>query len=184
MRCGCTHTTHVCMSEKKKDFAARLMEKMGWKEGQGLGRQKQGIVAPLVAKKVDKRSGVIVQGAAQPPEEAAKKKPRSTQPSRPATRILLLQNLVGAGEVDAELEQETAEEGAKYGSLVRCRVHEVSGLPDDQAVRIFLEYETKDNATKALQNFNGRFFGGRVVTAKFFEEARYSEGDLDPKAGE
>lgn len=45
----------------KKSFAARMMEKMGWKHGEGLGVNKQGITAPLVAKKTAMRSGVIVQ---------------------------------------------------------------------------------------------------------------------------
>ncbi len=41
-------------------LAARMMEKMGWKEGQGLGKTRQGMVTPLVAQKTDARSGVIV----------------------------------------------------------------------------------------------------------------------------
>ena len=41
-------------------FAQRMMEKMGWKEGSGLGRAQQGIIAPLVHQKTDSRSGVII----------------------------------------------------------------------------------------------------------------------------
>ena len=40
--------------------AERMMMKMGWKAGQGLGKQEQGITAPLMARKTDKRGGVIV----------------------------------------------------------------------------------------------------------------------------
>ena len=39
------------------------MEKMGWQEGQGLGRTKQGMTTPLVAQKLDSRSGVIINAA-------------------------------------------------------------------------------------------------------------------------
>ena len=53
-------------------LAARMMEKMGWKEGQGLGKLRQGMVTPLVAQKTDARSGVIV-NAEGPPE----KRPRT-----------------------------------------------------------------------------------------------------------
>ena len=42
------------------------MMKMGWKEGQGLGKSDQGMTTPLMAKKDGRRSGVIV---AAPPNE-------------------------------------------------------------------------------------------------------------------
>ncbi|KAL0310513.1 UNVERIFIED_CONTAM: DNA-damage-repair/toleration protein, chloroplastic [Sesamum angustifolium] len=44
-------------AEGKMTAAQRMMAKMGWKEGQGLGKQEQGITTPLVAKKTDKRGG-------------------------------------------------------------------------------------------------------------------------------
>lgn len=48
-------------TDNKAGFAVRIMAKMGWKEGHGLGKQEQGIKAPLVAKKTDRRSGVIIE---------------------------------------------------------------------------------------------------------------------------
>ena len=35
-----------------KPAAEKMMANMGWKEGQGLGRDKQGIATPLIAKKI------------------------------------------------------------------------------------------------------------------------------------
>lgn len=71
--------------------AQRMMAKMGWKEGQGLGKQEQGITAPLVAKKTDRRGGVIVdESSSKPPE----KKPKSVTFDGPPTRVLLLRNMV------------------------------------------------------------------------------------------
>ena len=35
--------------EQKESFAEKLMRKQGWTDGQGLGRQEQGIVDPIKA---------------------------------------------------------------------------------------------------------------------------------------
>ena len=44
----------------KDDFGLRMMRKYGWKEGQGLGREAQGISVPLMAKRTSERAGVII----------------------------------------------------------------------------------------------------------------------------
>lgn len=70
-----------------------MLEKMGWKHGEGLGRDKQGIVAPLVARKTDKHSGVIVQGQAQNFSANRERTPTVSQLASPAqetSRIVLL----------------------------------------------------------------------------------------------
>jgi splicing factor 45 len=69
--------------------AQRMMAKMGWKAGQGLGKQEQGITTPLVARKTDRRAGVIV-------DESSSKKPKSVNIEGQPTRVLLLRNMVNA----------------------------------------------------------------------------------------
>merc|ERR1711941_146150 len=109
-------------------------------------------------------TAVVVEGnkrdALKPVGLPEAKKPKESKEMAP-TRVLLLNNLVGKGDVDEDLEEETAEEAGKYGKLLKCVVKEYKGLSDDQAVRIFLEYEEIAGATKALIDMNGRFFGGR-----------------------
>ncbi|KAJ1336562.1 hypothetical protein BSLG_007346 [Batrachochytrium salamandrivorans] len=84
--------------------------------------------------------------------------------------VVVLTNLVGRSEVDDDLRIETTEECAKFGKIVDCVVFEVPGqhVPDDEAVRVFVEFESLDAALKAQKDMNGRFFGGRKVTAGFW----------------
>jgi splicing factor 45 len=70
--------------------AQRMMAKMGWKQGQGLGKQEQGITTPLMAKKTDRRAGVIVNASETKPEKKAK----GVNLNGPPTRVLLLRNMV------------------------------------------------------------------------------------------
>jgi len=66
------------------------------------------------------------------------------------TRVVLLRNMVGPGEVDPDLEDEVANECSKYGQVQSVMIFEVTtaGYPDDQAVRIFVEFERMEQATK------------------------------------
>eukprot|EP00833_Pecoramyces_ruminatium_P008122 jgi/Orpsp1_1/1182154/evm.model.c7180000080084.2 len=71
----------------------------------------------------------------------------------PPSRVVLLTNLVGAGEVDDALQEETAEECEKYGVVERCLIYEVKGnVPDDEAVRIFIKFSKLEEANKGNIN--------------------------------
>ena len=93
---------------------------------------------------------------------------------------------VGPGEVDDELEDEVASECAKYGTVSRVLIFEITqaDFPVDEAVRIFIQFERAEEATKAMLDLQGRFFGGRVVQATFFDEERFGRNELAPMPGE
>jgi len=44
---------------KGMGLAQKMLEKMGWREGEGLGRNRQGMAAPLAVEKTDVRSGRV-----------------------------------------------------------------------------------------------------------------------------
>lgn len=98
--------------------------------------------------------------------------------------VSLLQ--VGPGEVDDELEDEVASECSKYGVVTRVLIFEITetNFPHDEAVRIFVQFERPEETTKAFVDLDGRFFGGRVVKASFYDEERFGRTELAPMPGE
>lgn len=183
--------------------AAKIMMKMGYKDGGGLGKEEQGMAKPLLAIKIGKKQGMIRTGSwtgedkfAVPPVPvpAADPTPGSSSSSvtpaadgtkvtemmRSPTRVVLLTNMVGPGEVDDDLEPETKEECGKYGEVVRCVIFEIPGpaVRAEDAVRIFVEFKRIESAIKAVVDLNGRFFGGRTVRASFFDLDRFRNFDL------
>lgn len=57
-------------------------------------------------------------------------------------------------------------------------------IPVDRAVRIFVKFSDVESAKRAIQDLNGRFFGGRIVTAAFFDNSRFEKLDLAPSREE
>ncbi|KAG0340730.1 hypothetical protein BG000_011202 [Podila horticola] len=98
------------------------------------------------------------------------------------TSVILLTNMVGPGEVDDFLQEETAAECEKFGPVVRCLIFEVQNgkVPPEEAVRIFVKFGTIVAAEKALRDLDGRFFGGRQVKGQFFDEKRFDALQLAP----
>lgn len=128
--------------------AAKIMAKMGYKEGQGLGREEQGISSALQVEKTSRRGGIIVidepflppplpvSALSSTPPTHAEPTESITEIMKNPTKIVLLRNMVGPGEVDNDLEPETKEECSKYGEVVKCLIFEFpSGqVTDDEAV--------------------------------------------------
>ncbi|XP_007235039.2 splicing factor 45 isoform X1 [Astyanax mexicanus] len=179
--------------------AHKIMQKYGFREGQGLGKHEQGLSTALSVEKTSKRGGKIIigdsteknsgssQSAADTPgsNSGASADPSKKNEVNPLTEILkcptkvvLLRNMVGRGEVDEDLEAETKEECEKYGKVVKCVIFEISDVTDDEAVRIFLEFERVESAIKAVVDLNGRYFGGRVVKACFYNLDKFRVLDL------
>ncbi|KAK6174810.1 hypothetical protein SNE40_013387 [Patella caerulea] len=160
--------------------ASRIMAKYGYKEGQGLGKKEQGMSTALYVEKTSKRGGKIIHEK-DIPKDAPKDLAPNTNLLRNPSKVILLRNMVGPGEVDEDLEPETAEECTKYGKVVKCVIYEMQGAEDEEAVRIFVEFERMESAIKAIVDLNGRFFGGRTVKGGFYNLDKFRRFDLaDP----
>lgn len=51
---------HVCVCMCSNAVAAKMMARMGYREGQGLGREGQGMSTALVVEKTSRRGGKII----------------------------------------------------------------------------------------------------------------------------
>lgn len=87
--------------------------------------------------------------------------------------------MVGAGDVDSDLEGEVKDEcNTKYGDVVVVSIYEFKNAAPDEAVRIFVEFKRIESAIKAVVDLNGRFFGGRQVKAGFYPYEKFKCNNL------
>ncbi|KOB86590.1 hypothetical protein PFDG_02255 [Plasmodium falciparum Dd2] len=71
------------------------------------------------------------------------------------------------------MKEEIEEEASKFGNLLNINIVVDKNLLDALAVKIYCEYESKDQAQNALNTFKGRTFAGRKVQASFATEEEY-----------
>jgi len=164
--------------------AHKIMAKYGFKEGHGLGKDNRGMSHALQVEKTSKRGGKIISSdqIEQQLEEEYRREQQEqksvTDLLKNPTKVICLRNMVGPGEVDDELQGETSEECSKYGAVNKCLIFEMHGVSDDEAIRIFVEFDRLESAIKALVDLNGRYFGGRTVKASFYDVEKYKSFQL------
>ena len=88
--------------------------------------------------------------------------------------------------MDDSLDEEIGMECSNYGEVTSVLIFEVTEphFPEEEAVRVYVQFNDKTAATAALAALQGRYFGGRVVRVRYFDERRFEAGDLAPRKEE
>ncbi|XP_017098406.2 splicing factor 45 isoform X1 [Drosophila bipectinata] len=200
-------SSSVTIPYSASSVAAKIMAKYGFKDGQGLGKSEQGMSIALQVEKTSKRGGRIIHekdvflppsimsppATVTPPGWVSPNlqipltgatsndtEPSITEIMKSPSKVVLLRNMVGPGDVDEELEPEVKDEcHTKYGEVNSVIIHEAFGTEPEDAVKIFVEFKRIESAIKAVVDLNGRFFGGRQVRALFFNYDKFKSFQLN-----
>jgi len=97
-----------------------------------------------------------------------------------STRVVELQNMLTNDDLANEEEyndilEDTKEECGQYGQLLNIHIPK-TGEPG--VTKIFLEYASTDDSSKAIKGLEGRTFDGRRVQATFFDEAKFMKKEF------
>lgn len=147
------------------NFAARLMAKYGYREGEGLGAERRGITTPLQMSRVG-RQGAIINVHGDDLDDAAQ---RYGEPSE----VVVLENV---GEAGTELPQEIGAEAEKHGIVLRVAMH-----TDDFGARVFVRFSGAAGAYRAVRAFDGMFLRGRYVLSQYYPVEEFERGNYVAK---
>ncbi|KAK6430222.1 hypothetical protein LTR95_013623, partial [Oleoguttula sp. CCFEE 5521] len=171
-------------------FGARMMAKMGWEKGQGLGAKGEGITTALVAQaeKRKKRADASGGGWAQPrnmgkivggKRKAVERLGDDDGAFGAMSYVVKLSGMLEGLDVDWEMSennlmQEIGEEfGGKYGSIERVFIwREAQGGKDE----VFVKFTSQLSALRAVNATDGMTFAENAVVARFYDDAKFEAG--------
>lgn len=100
------------------------------------------------------------------------------------SKVIILRNMVGPEDVDDMLQEEIQDECSKYGQVDGVIIYNEKQSDnefDDMAeviVKIFVQFSSPIESTKAKDALDGRYFGGRLVKAELYDQALFDHNDL------
>lgn len=88
--------------------------------------------------------------------------------------VVVLKNMVTIEECDDELEVEIREECTKYGKVEEVIIAQD---PANGSVKVFVRFGDSQEADKAKQALDKRFFAGREITAQIYDQVLFDHQD-------
>lgn len=117
-----------------------------------LSQLSTGIATPTVSSPVPAAAAAAMPPPPLPGPPAAvanEPEPSITEIMKAPSKVVLLRNMVGPGDVDEELEPEVKDEcNTKYGEVNSVIIHEAFGTIPEDAVKIFVEFKRIESAIK------------------------------------
>jgi hypothetical protein len=194
-----------CDEQNKLIKAQKIMEKFGWRPGNGLGKKEQGITAALVVQKLDFRTAVIKNPTISEHEpnvgklnnyhhlylgkrDRDQKYYRSKSlrncnmrvESNGISSTIILTNMVVSGKVDILLANDIKHECVRYGKIEKIVIFETIGteFPIEESVRIFIDFNESKVINNASIDLNCRWFSCRKINAKSYDKRSFIAKDL------
>jgi splicing factor 45 len=161
-------------------FAERLLTKMGWEKGQGLGASNDGITSAIVMKadKSKKRPiGKIVSGG-------KKKVTDDTDQTQHGnmSEVIKFEGMLDGLDVDKEIAennllQEIGDEmGDAYGKVERLFIWRGHMGGNEE---VFVKFTSQLSALRAVRGMDGTEFAGNLIKGRFWDTAKFEEGEYD-----
>jgi splicing factor 45 len=178
-------------------FAERLMKKLGWEKGQGLGASGEGITTALQmkAEKRKKKSdyegggfvtpvnmGKIVGGKKAKVAGSKAGDEGAASELENMSEVVKLKGMLENMDVDHEiaennLMQEIGDEmGEQYGKVERLFIWRKAQGGDDD---VFVKFTSPLSAVRCLKGMDGVEFAGNQVTAGFWDADMFERGEYD-----
>ena len=97
--------------------------------------------------------------------------------NRSPTKVLLLTNVAPATKSEEAIKADVDDSVKKFAAK-ECRVLKVPGVPEEDAIRVFVVFDTIQASSKAYAALRGQVKDGRPLRARFYDEKRFNDGEL------
>jgi len=91
-----------------------------------------------------------------------------------SSSVILMTNMINPSEIDREFPQEVRTETSKYGEVEDVRIQIVNN-----EVRVFVKFSTATSACSAVPALNGRWFSGRMIKCKLYNQEVFDSGNYE-----
>lgn len=98
----------------------------------------------------------------------------------PQTRVLCLRNMIGADELDGEVEAEVTEECENFGKVTKVVIYQEiqsEAADAETIVKIFVQFGTPHEVQNAISALDKRFFNKRQISAEMYDQTAFDMKD-------